>query len=59
MAEERIHSRAWDQRSSCAPIQNMDMDVDVDEDNEEEKWHLDAEENEIEDAMDVEEIVKE
>jgi hypothetical protein len=29
--------------------------MDVDEDNEEEGWHLDAEE----DAMDVEEIVKE
>jgi hypothetical protein len=35
------------------------MDVDVDEDNEEEGWHLDAEEDEIEDAMNVEEIVKE
>jgi hypothetical protein len=35
------------------------MDVDVDEDNEEEEWHLDAKEDEIEDAMDVEEIVKE
>jgi hypothetical protein len=33
--------------------------MDVDEDNEEEGWHLDAEEDEIEDAMDVEEIVKE
>jgi hypothetical protein len=31
----------------------------VDEDNEEEEWHLDVEEDEIEDAMDVEEIVKE
>jgi hypothetical protein len=35
------------------------VDVDVDEDNEEEGWHLDVEEDEIEDAMDVEEIVKE
>jgi hypothetical protein len=33
--------------------------VDVNEDNEEEVWHLDAEEDEIEDAMNVEEIVKE
>jgi hypothetical protein len=57
MAEERTHSRAREQRSSRAPVQNMD--VDVDEDNEEEEWHLDSEENEIEDAMDVEEIIKE
>jgi hypothetical protein len=35
------------------------MDVDVDEDNKEEGWHLDVEEDEIEDAMNVEEIVKE
>jgi hypothetical protein len=46
------------------------MDVDEDEDEEEEEWHLDVEEddiqdttninmNEIEDAIDVEEIVKE
>jgi hypothetical protein len=55
MAKERTHSRAQEQRSSRAPVQN----VDVDEDNEEEEWHLDAEENEIENAMDVEEIVKE
>jgi hypothetical protein len=57
MAEERTHSRAQEQWSSHAPVQNMD--VDVDEDNEEEEWHLDAEKDEIEDAMDVEEIVKE
>jgi hypothetical protein len=57
MAEERTHSRAREQRSSRAPIQNVD--VDVDEDNEEEGWHMDAEKDEIEDAMDVEEIVKE
>jgi hypothetical protein len=55
MAEERTHSRDQEQRSSRAPVQN----VDVDEDNEEEVWHLDAEEDEIEDAMNVEEIVKE
>jgi hypothetical protein len=42
MAEERIHSRAWEQRSSRAPVQNMDVDVDLDEDNEEEGWHLDV-----------------
>jgi hypothetical protein len=35
MAEEKIHSRAREQRSSRTPIQNMD--VDVDEDNEEEE----------------------
>jgi hypothetical protein len=61
MAEERIHSRVREQRSSRAPVQNMD--VDVDEDNKEEEWHLNAEdgeiEDEIEDAMDVEKIVKE
>jgi hypothetical protein len=57
MAEERTHSRSREQRSSRAPIQNMD--VDVDEDSEEEGWHLDAEKDEIEDAMNVEEIVKE
>jgi hypothetical protein len=61
MAEERTHSQAREQRSSRAPVQNMD--VDVDEDNEEEGWHLDAEEDEIEDeiedAMAVEEIFKE
>jgi hypothetical protein len=60
MAEERIHSRAREQRSSRAPVQNVD--VDVDEDNEEEGWHLNVEdgeiEDEIEDAMDVEKIVK-
>jgi hypothetical protein len=64
MTEERTHSRAQEQRSSCAPVQN----VDVDEDDEEEEWHLDIEEDniqdetymdEIEDAMDVEKIVKE
>jgi hypothetical protein len=46
------------------------MDVDVDEDDKEEEWHLDVEEDdiqdatdinmdEIDDAVDVEEIVKE
>jgi hypothetical protein len=35
------------------------MDVDVDEDNEEEGWHQDAEEDGIEDVMNVEKIVKE
>jgi hypothetical protein len=35
MAEERIHSRAWEQPSSCVPVQNMD--VDMDEDKEEKK----------------------
>jgi hypothetical protein len=53
MVEERTHSRAREQRSSRALVQ------DVDKDNEEEGWHLDAEEDKIEDAMDVEEIVKE
>jgi hypothetical protein len=68
MAEERTHSRAREQRPSRIPIQNMN--VDVDEDNEEEEWHLDVEEDdiqdaidinmdEIDDAVDVEEIVKE
>jgi hypothetical protein len=35
------------------------QNVDVDEDNEEEEWHLDTEDDEIEDAIDVEEIIKE
>jgi hypothetical protein len=53
---------------SRIPLQNVD--VNVDEDEEEEEWHLDVEEddiqdaidinmNEIEDAIDIEEIVKE
>jgi hypothetical protein len=48
----------------------MDVDVDVDEDDEEEEWHLDVEEDDIQDAtdinmdetddaVDVEEIVRE
>jgi hypothetical protein len=68
MAKERTHSRAREQRPSRIPVQNMD--VDVDEDDEEEEWHLDAEEddiqdaidinmNEIDDVVDVEKIVKE
>jgi hypothetical protein len=60
MAEKRTQSRAREQRSSRAPVQNMD--VDVDEDDEEEEWYLDVEEDDIhdvEDAIDVEEIVKE
>jgi hypothetical protein len=61
MTEEITHSRAWEQRSPRAPVQNVD--VDMNEDNKEEGWHLDAEEDEIkdeiEDVMDVEEIIKE
>jgi hypothetical protein len=62
--EERTQSQAREQRSSRAPVQN----VDVDEDDEEEEWHLDVEEDniqdetdmdKIEDVMDVEEIIKE
>jgi hypothetical protein len=64
MAEERTHSRAREQLSSHAPVQN------VDEDNEEEDWHLDVEDDDIHDetdinmdeieyAIDVKEIVKE
>jgi hypothetical protein len=68
MTEKRTHSRAREQRSSRAPVQNMDVDMDVDEDGEEEEWHLDVEEDNIqgeidmdgiENAMDVKEIVKE
>jgi hypothetical protein len=70
MAEERTHSRALEQRPSRVPVQNMNVDVDVDEDEEDEEWHLDVDEDdiqnatyinidEIEDAIDVEEIVKE
>jgi hypothetical protein len=68
MAEERTHSRAREQRPSRIPVQNVD--VDVDDDDEEEEWHLDVEEDDIQDAtninideiddvVDVEEIVKE
>jgi MuDR family transposase len=68
MTEERTHSRAREQRPSPIPVQNAD--VDVDEDNEEEEWHLDVEEDDIQDAtninmdesddaVDVKEIVKE
>jgi hypothetical protein len=72
MAEERIHSRAREQRPSRISVQNVDVDVDVDvdEDDEEEEWHLDVEEDDIQDAtdinmdetddaVDVEEIVRE
>jgi hypothetical protein len=68
MAEERTHSRAREQRPSRILVQNVY--VDVDEDDEEEEWHLDVKEDdiqgvidinmdEIDDAVDVEEIVKE
>jgi hypothetical protein len=67
MTEERTHSRAWEQSSSRAPVQNMNVDVDMDEDDKE--WHLDVEEDDIqdetninmdetEDAIYVEKIVK-
>jgi hypothetical protein len=66
MGEEKTHSRAREQRSSDVPVQNMN----VDEDDEKEKWHLDVEEDDIQDEIDinideiedviyVEEIVKE
>jgi hypothetical protein len=69
MAEERTHSRAREQRPSHITVQNTDVDVDVDEDDEEKVWHLDVEEydikdaidinlDEIEDVIDVEKIVK-
>jgi hypothetical protein len=65
MTEERTHSRAREQRPSRISVQN----VDVDEDDEVEEWHLDVEEDdihdatyinmdEINDAVDIEEIVK-
>jgi hypothetical protein len=68
MVEERTYSQAWEQRPSRISVQNMD--VDVDEYDKEEEWHLDVEEDdiqdatdinmdEIDDAVDVEEIVKE
>jgi hypothetical protein len=68
MAEERIHSRAREQPPSRIPVQNMD--VDEDEEEEEEEWHLNVEKddiqdatninmNEIEDAINIKEIVKE
>jgi hypothetical protein len=66
MAEKRTYSRAREQRLPRVPVQNMDVDLDV----EEEEWHMDVEEDgihdtininmdEIKDAIDVEEIVKE
>jgi hypothetical protein len=66
MAEERTHFRAREQRSSRVSVQN----VDVDEDDKVEEWHLDVEKDDIQDAtninmdetndaVDVEEIVKE
>jgi hypothetical protein len=66
MAEERTHSRDREQRPSRISVQN----VDVDEDDEEEEWHLDVKEDDIQDAtdinmdetddaVDVEEIVRE
>jgi hypothetical protein len=68
MAEEKTHSRARERRSSHVLIQNVD--VDVNENDEEEEWHLDVENNDIQDvtdinmneigdAINVEEIVKE
>jgi hypothetical protein len=68
MAEERTHFRAREQRSSRVSVQNVD--VDVDEDDKVEEWHLDVEKDDIQDAtninmdetndaVDVEEIVKE
>jgi hypothetical protein len=70
MAEERTHSRAREHRPSHIPVQNVDVDVDVDENDDEEEWHLDVEEDDIQDAtdinmnviddvVDVEEIIKE
>jgi hypothetical protein len=65
MDEEKTHSRAREQRPSRIPVQ----DVNVFEDDEEEEWYLDVEKddiqdttninmNEIDDAVDVEEIIK-
>jgi hypothetical protein len=66
MTEKRTYSRAWEQPPSRISIQNMN----VDENEDEEEWHLDVEKDdfqdttninidEIENAIDVEEIVKE
>jgi hypothetical protein len=66
MAEERTHFRARYQRPSRISVQNMD--VDVDEDDKVEEWHLEEDDiqdatninmNKTDDAVDVEEIVKE
>jgi hypothetical protein len=51
MAEERTHSRAREQRSSRAPVQNID--VDMDEDDEEEELHLDVEDDDIQDETHI------
>jgi hypothetical protein len=50
MVEEKTHSRAREQRSSRAPVQN------VNEDDEEEEWHLDVEDDIIHDETDMDEI---
>jgi hypothetical protein len=63
LTKKMTHSRAREQPPTCVPIQNMD------EDEEEEEWHLNVEDddiqnvidinmNEIEDEINVEEIVK-
>jgi hypothetical protein len=66
MIEKWTHSRAWEQPPSRISIQNMNVDKNEDE----EEWHVDVENDdiqdttyinmdEIENAINVEEIVKE
>jgi hypothetical protein len=47
MAEERTQFRAREQRPSRVSIQNVDADDEVEE------WHLDVEEDDIQDAIDI------
>jgi hypothetical protein len=49
MVEERTHSRTREQPPSRIPIQN----VDEDEEEKEEEWHLDVEEDDIQDVTDI------
>jgi hypothetical protein len=47
LAEERTHSRAYEQQSTCVPVQN------IDEDEEEEDWYLDVEDDDIQNAINI------
>jgi hypothetical protein len=47
------HSRPREQRPSRVLVQNMDVDVDMDEDDKDKEWHLNVEEDDIQDATDI------
>jgi hypothetical protein len=54
MTEERIYSRAREQSPSRVPVQNMDVD---EEDDIQDEININM--DKIDDAIDIEEIVKE